>query len=136
LIDHAANPLGKNRSDFMLEAACERASHSAGQAFFSLDENRFRQLTTLLDAPQDANPGLEHLMTIKVPWGTGNAFDRSHIERVLRTEITPPLGKTLCQIKPELLQLNQLSVGALSQPRQFHFLWRYYPASSTVQFPF
>ena len=25
LIDHAANLLGKNRSDFMLEAACDRA---------------------------------------------------------------------------------------------------------------
>ena len=25
LIDHAAQLLGKNRSDFMLEAACERA---------------------------------------------------------------------------------------------------------------
>ncbi|MDF3833382.1 DUF1778 domain-containing protein [Cupriavidus basilensis] len=72
LIDHAASLLGKNRSDFMLEAACERArAILLGQVFFSLDESRFRQFTALLDSPQDANPGLERLMAIKAPWSTG-----------------------------------------------------------------
>lgn len=74
LIDHAASLLGKNRSDFMLEAACERAkSIVLDQVFFSLDEGRFRQFTALLDAPQDANPGLERLMAIKAPWSKGKA---------------------------------------------------------------
>jgi len=69
LIDHAANLLGKNRSDFMLEAACERAQTIVlDQVFFSLDENKFRQFTALLDAPQSTNPGLEHLMVVKSPW--------------------------------------------------------------------
>jgi len=69
MIDHAARLLGKNRSDFMLEAACERAQATLlDQVFFSLDENRFRQFTALLDAPQDANPGLERLLAIKSPW--------------------------------------------------------------------
>ncbi|WP_028217851.1 type II toxin-antitoxin system TacA family antitoxin [Paraburkholderia oxyphila] len=74
LIDHAASLLGKNRSDFMLEAACERAQTIVlDQVFFSLDEDRFRQFTALLDAPQDANPGLERLMAVKAPWSSGKA---------------------------------------------------------------
>lgn len=71
LIDHAASLLGKNRSDFMLEAACERAkSIVLDQVFFSLDEDRFRQFTALLDAPQEVNLGLERLRTVKAPWNT------------------------------------------------------------------
>ncbi|MDR1849098.1 MAG: DUF1778 domain-containing protein [Zoogloeaceae bacterium] len=69
LIDHAAYLLGKNRSDFMLEAACERAQAIVlDQVFFSLDAERFSQFTALLDTPQVANPGLERLMAIKAPW--------------------------------------------------------------------
>lgn len=67
LIDHAASLLGKNRSDFMLEAACERAKAIV------LDEDRVRQFTAMLDAPADANPGLERLMAIRAPWSTGKA---------------------------------------------------------------
>jgi uncharacterized protein (DUF1778 family) len=69
LIDHAASLLGKNRSDFMLEAACERAQAIVlGQVFFKLDETRFREFTALLDAPHGPNPGLERLMAVKAPW--------------------------------------------------------------------
>lgn len=69
LIDHAAHLLGKNRSDFMLEAACERAKAVLlDQAFFSLEDKKFKQFTALLDAPQNSNSGLEHLMDIKAPW--------------------------------------------------------------------
>lgn len=74
LIDHAASLMGKNRSDFMLEAACERAKAIVlDQVFFSLDEDRFRQFTALLDASQSANPGLDRLMAVKAPWSTGKA---------------------------------------------------------------
>jgi len=42
LIHHAASLLGKNRSDFMLEAACERARPVVlDQVFFNLDEAQF-----------------------------------------------------------------------------------------------
>ena len=69
LIDHAATLLGKNRSDFMLEAACERAqSVLLDQVFFGLDTEKFQQFTALLDAPASANPGLERLMAVKPPW--------------------------------------------------------------------
>ena len=69
LIDQAADLLGKTRSDFMLEAACERArAVMLDQVFFSLDAEKFRQFTALLDAPPAANPGLERLMAVKAPW--------------------------------------------------------------------
>ncbi len=74
LIDHAASLLGKNRSDFMLETACERA-HAVmlDQVFFSLDNDKFKQFVEMLDAPVDANLGLERLMAVKAPWDTGSA---------------------------------------------------------------
>ena len=69
LIDRAASVLGKNRSDFMLEAACERAqSVLLDQVFFSLDDDRFEQFVALLDARSESNPGLERLMAVKAPW--------------------------------------------------------------------
>ena len=72
LIDEATRLLGKNRSDFMLEAACDRAqSVLLDQVFFQLDETRFRAFSALLDAPAMPNPGLERLMSLKAPWLQG-----------------------------------------------------------------
>ncbi|MCX2865065.1 DUF1778 domain-containing protein [Paucibacter sp. PLA-PC-4] len=74
LIDQAASLLGKNRSDFMLEAACERAQAAVlNQVFFSLDADKLRQFTALLDAPPSPNPGLERLMAVKAPWNADPA---------------------------------------------------------------
>ena len=74
LIDQAASLLGKNRSDFMLEAACERAQAVVlDQVFFSLDADRFKQFTALLDAPAAPNAGLARLMAVKPPWRVGAA---------------------------------------------------------------
>jgi uncharacterized protein (DUF1778 family) len=69
LIDQAAELLGKNRSDFMLEAACDKAqSVLLDRVFFKLDAAKFRQFVKLLDAPPARNPGLERLMAVKPPW--------------------------------------------------------------------
>lgn len=69
LIDHAARVLGKNRSDFMLEAACERArSVMLDRVHFVLDEDQFRQFYELLDVPPDPNAGLERLFALRAPW--------------------------------------------------------------------
>jgi len=69
LIDQAAAILGKNRSDFMLEAACDRArSVLLDQVYFRLDSRRFKDFVRLLDAPPVANAGLERLMAVKAPW--------------------------------------------------------------------
>jgi uncharacterized protein (DUF1778 family) len=69
LIDQAASAVGKNRSDFMLEAACERAqSVLLDQVFFRLDADKFEQFVALLDAPPKPNTGLERLMAVNAPW--------------------------------------------------------------------
>jgi uncharacterized protein (DUF1778 family) len=69
LIDQAASLLGKNRSDFMLEAACDKAqSVLLEQVFFSLDTDKFSQFTALLDAPVQPNAGLDRLLAVQAPW--------------------------------------------------------------------
>lgn len=69
LIDHAAALLGKNRSDFMLEVACEQArSIVLDQTFFALDSEKYKQFTELLDAPVSENVGLARLMNVVEPW--------------------------------------------------------------------
>lgn len=69
LIDQAAELVGKNRSDFMLEAACERAqSVLLDQVLFNLDEAKFRRFTAMLDAPLERNAGLDRLLAVKAPW--------------------------------------------------------------------
>ena len=74
LIDHAAHLLGKNRSDFMLESACDKArTVLLDQVFFRLDTEKFEQFTAMLDAPSDRNAGLERLLAVKAPWSETNA---------------------------------------------------------------
>jgi uncharacterized protein (DUF1778 family) len=69
LIDEAASLLGKNRSDFMLEVACERAQAILlDQVFFQLDYEKFQQFNQLLDSPVNNNSGLKRLMSIETPW--------------------------------------------------------------------
>ena len=71
LIDQAATLLGKTRSDFMLEAACDKAqSVVLDQVFFSLDADKFRKFTKMLDAAPAHNPGLARLMAVNAPWKT------------------------------------------------------------------
>ncbi len=69
LIDQAAAMLGKNRSDFMLEAACDRAqSVLLDQVYFRLDGRRFNEFLRQLDASPATNEGLARLMAVKAPW--------------------------------------------------------------------
>ena len=69
LIYQAASLLGKSRSDFMLEAACDKAQAVLlDQVFFSLDAGKFREFARLLDAPPGRNAGLERLMALKPVW--------------------------------------------------------------------
>lgn len=72
LIDQAAMLLHKNRSDFMLEAACDRAQAVLlDQVFFNLDAAKFKEFTALLDAPSQPNEGLARLLAVKAPWEAG-----------------------------------------------------------------
>jgi uncharacterized protein (DUF1778 family) len=69
LIDRAAHLMGKNRSDFMLEAACDKAQAVLlDQVYFNLDADTFQRFIDLLDAPPAPNPGLERLLAVKGPW--------------------------------------------------------------------
>jgi uncharacterized protein (DUF1778 family) len=69
LIDRAAQALGKNRSDFMLEASCREAeSVLLDRRYFALDAEAFEQFTAMLDAPPAANPRLRRLLAEKAPW--------------------------------------------------------------------
>ena len=69
LIDQAAALLGKNRSDFMLDAASEKAqSVLLDQVFFQLDAARHAQFQQWLDAPTAPNPGLARLLATPSPW--------------------------------------------------------------------
>lgn len=72
LIDQAAQLLGKNRSDFMLEAACDKAQAVLlEQVFFNLDADKFKEFTAALDAPVQADAGLQRLLAVKAPWKVG-----------------------------------------------------------------
>ena len=69
IIDRAAETLGKNRSDFMLEAACREAEKVLlDQRYFQLDEKEFRKFSAALDKPPIENPRLRKLLLSKAPW--------------------------------------------------------------------
>jgi uncharacterized protein (DUF1778 family) len=69
LIDRAAEAQGRNRSDFMLDAACREAeSVLLDRRYFNLDEAAFQRFTAMLDAPPKSNPRLTRLLRTKAPW--------------------------------------------------------------------
>ena len=69
LIDQAATQLGRNRSDFMLEAACEKAQNVLlDQTFFTLDALSFASFAALCDAPLQNNAALDALLASTNPW--------------------------------------------------------------------
>ena len=69
LIDHAAETLGKNRSDFMLEAACREAGMVLmDRKYFIVDEKTYQRFNEELDKPVGTNARLQRLMTSRAPW--------------------------------------------------------------------
>ena len=69
LIDRAAETVGKNRSEFMLDAACREAtSVLLDQRLFLLDEKAFKRFNDALDKPPADNPRLRRLLATKAPW--------------------------------------------------------------------
>ncbi len=69
LIDRAAEALGKNRSDFMLEAACREADAVLlDRRLFLLDEKAYKRLAAALDRPPADNPKLRRLLASKAAW--------------------------------------------------------------------
>ena len=69
LIGKASSLMGKSRSDFILEAACERARAVViDQLIFNLDADKFQQFTALLDSPAAPSAGHQRLMALVAPW--------------------------------------------------------------------
>ena len=69
LIDQAAARLGRSRSDFMLEAACNMAEDVLlDQAFFAVNAGTFAKFQELLDRPLPATDKLRRLLKTKAPW--------------------------------------------------------------------
>ena len=61
--------LNKNRSDFMLEAACREAENVLlDQRLFLVDDKALQAFETLIDAPVKDNPALRKLLRDKAPW--------------------------------------------------------------------
>jgi len=68
-IDQAAKTLGKARSDFMLEAAYERAEEVLlDRTLFVLNDEQWDAFNQLLDAPPKANEKLRKLLATPAPW--------------------------------------------------------------------
>jgi uncharacterized protein (DUF1778 family) len=69
LIDQAAQVQGKTRTDFMLEAAYEKAQQVLlDRTVFALDAKSFERFVELLDAPVKTNKALNRLLTKRAPW--------------------------------------------------------------------
>lgn len=69
LIDSAASVIGKNRSEFMLDAAVREAQDVLlDKAFFAVSEKQFAQIAELLDCPPPPNEKLRALLSNQAPW--------------------------------------------------------------------
>ena len=68
-IDRAAKVLGKDRSDFVLEAAYEKAEEVLlNQTTFLLNDEQWEAFNHLLDSPPKMNDRLKKLLAKPAPW--------------------------------------------------------------------
>ncbi|HXG28266.1 MAG TPA: DUF1778 domain-containing protein [Nevskiales bacterium] len=73
LIDKAAKALGRNRSEFVLDVARERAIEVLlDRAQFELTANEHRRFMEILDRPlpKESAAALKRLLDRKAPWET------------------------------------------------------------------
>ncbi len=71
LIDQAATLSGKSRTEFMLDAATEKAQQVLlDRTVFALDETRFEKFLAILDEPTSSTAlkAINKLMARKAPW--------------------------------------------------------------------
>ena len=69
LIDRAAAALGKNRTEFMLDATRQAAEDALlDRVLFRLDAGRHEAFVALLDAPPSPNRELAKLLSTPAPW--------------------------------------------------------------------
>jgi uncharacterized protein (DUF1778 family) len=69
LIDRAAEAAGKDRTQFVLDAATREATTVLlDQRYFQLDTDAFAKFNAALDAPPAENPRLRALLSRKASW--------------------------------------------------------------------
>lgn len=69
LIDRAAQLAGKNRTDFVLEAARRAAEDTLlDRTVFSVSPKAYAEFLKRLDAPPQPNDRLRRTMQAKAPW--------------------------------------------------------------------
>lgn len=69
LIDQAALVSGRNRTEFILEASCEKAREVlADQTHFAVSRATLQRFNALLDAPLDNPEALRRLLSTPAPW--------------------------------------------------------------------
>ncbi len=69
LIDHAAEITGKNRTDFVLDAARQAAQNAVlDQTVLSLNSKAYAAFIALLDAPPKSNARLRKSLQTKAAW--------------------------------------------------------------------
>lgn len=69
LIDHAAEVLGKNRTEFILDALCEKAREVlADQTHFALSRQALQRFNALIEAPLKNTDALQRLLSTPAPW--------------------------------------------------------------------
>lgn len=69
LIDHAAELTGKNRTDFVLDAARQAAQNALlDRSVIPVSEKAYAEFKALLDAPPQPNERLRKSMQTPAPW--------------------------------------------------------------------
>lgn len=69
LIDHAAQVSGKNRTDFILDAVCEKAREVlADQTQFAVTRETMKRFNQLIEAPLANTDALKRLLGKRAPW--------------------------------------------------------------------
>jgi uncharacterized protein (DUF1778 family) len=69
LIDRAAALTSKSRTDFMLDASCEKAQEVLlDQRLFIVTEEQFDAFERAFDMPLSGNKGFQDLMSDKYSW--------------------------------------------------------------------
>jgi uncharacterized protein (DUF1778 family) len=69
LIDRAAAATGRNRTDFMLDAARRAAGEAVlDQTIFAVSPKAYAQFLERLDRPPQPNPRLRRALQTRAPW--------------------------------------------------------------------
>lgn len=69
LIERAAATRGQNRTEFMIESACNAAAAALGErVLFELDDAEYSAFVEALNAPARQNERLRALLARPAPW--------------------------------------------------------------------